>query len=43
MAYDMHAALKATNLVEDIGMATPEPPFIKYRANPSLHARKKCE
>jgi hypothetical protein len=29
MAYDMHTALKATNLVEDIGMATPEPPFIK--------------
>jgi len=35
MTYDMHS----TSLVQDVGAAILEPPFIKYRANPSLHAR----
>jgi hypothetical protein len=39
MAYNMFAALNATNLVQDIGLAVPEPLFIKYRVNPALHAR----
>ncbi len=43
MPYDMLAALQAVNLVEDIGVAIPEPPFIKYRANPSLHTRNMSE
>jgi hypothetical protein len=35
MAYDMHSA----SLVQDVGAAVPEPPFIKYRANSALHTR----
>jgi hypothetical protein len=35
MADDMHSV----SLVQDIGLAVPEPPFIKYRANSRLHAR----
>ena len=35
MTHDMHSA----SLVQDMGTAAPEPPFIKYRASPSLHAR----
>jgi hypothetical protein len=35
MADDMHSM----SLVRDIGTAVLEPPFIKYRANPRLHAR----
>jgi hypothetical protein len=39
MAYNMFTVLNATNLVQDIGLAVPEPAFIKYRANSALHAR----
>jgi len=35
MNYDM----SAVSLVQDIGTAVLEPPFVKYRANPALHAR----
>ena len=35
MADDMHSV----SLVQDIGAATPEHPSVKYRANPTLHAR----
>jgi hypothetical protein len=35
MTHDMHSS----SLVQDVGTAVPEPPFIKYRATPSLHAR----
>jgi hypothetical protein len=35
MADDMHSM----SLVQDIGAAVLEPPFIKYRANARLHAR----
>lgn len=37
--YDMHSV----SLVQDIGMAVPEPLFIKYRANPTLHMRNMQE
>jgi hypothetical protein len=43
MVYDMLAALNATNLVQDIGIAIREPAFVKYRANSSLHARNMQE
>jgi hypothetical protein len=36
MAYDMQSA----SLVQDLGMAEPLPPFVKFRANPPLHKRK---
>jgi hypothetical protein len=36
MAYDMQSA----SLVQDLGVAAPAPAFIKFRANPGLHARK---
>jgi hypothetical protein len=42
MAYDnqgLFRAMCAASLVEDIGTAVPQPGFIKYRANPELHAR----
>jgi hypothetical protein len=39
MNYDMHSV----SLVQDIGMAVPEPVFIKYRANSALHARNMQE
>ena len=39
MAYDMQSA----SLVQDVGMAVPAPPFIKFRANPPLQARKMQE
>ena len=39
MNYDMHSV----SLVQDIGTAVPEPPFIKYRANLALHARNMQE
>ena len=37
--YDMHSV----SLVQDIGAAIPEPVFIKYRANPTLHSRNMQE
>lgn len=43
MPYDMYAALNATNLVREVGMAVPEPAFIKFRASPALHARSMGE
>jgi hypothetical protein len=36
MAHDMHAV----SLVQDVGPAVPTPAFIKFQANPALHARK---
>ncbi len=36
MAYDMQSA----SLVQDLGVAVAAPPFIKFRANPALQARK---
>jgi hypothetical protein len=39
MNYDMHSV----SLVQDIGMAVPEPAFINYRANPTLHSRNMQE
>jgi hypothetical protein len=35
MTDDMHSV----SLVQDIGIAVPDPPFIKYHTNPGLHAR----
>lgn len=35
MKYDMHSV----SLVQDVGAAVPEPPFIKYRATPTLYSR----
>jgi hypothetical protein len=39
MNYDMHSV----SLVQDIGMAVPEPAFIKYRATSALHSRNMQE